>query len=177
MFTKIKKEKKYNKERGFSLVELLIYTAGMVILISVLMLMVVKIYGVYKQTTLGPRADRTGLIILDRILKDIRSGQSINLGQSFLGVPDGKVRIVTTENSSRIYKVYFLNGGRVYYQEWTEDVLLWPLSPSDMKVTKLQFEYLTTGISEGVRVEIDITFNNGDELVTKEYDGFAILRQ
>lgn len=178
MFTIIKKYKSNSKpketNKGFSLIELVIYMAGMVALVTVLILMIVQIYGLYRQITIVPRSDRIGLLTVDRIVKDIRSGQSIDIGQSSFGAPEGVLFINAAESASFIEKEFYIENGRIVYEENGDKNYL---SPADLEVTKLQFEHLTTGISEGVRVEIDITFNNGDELVTKEYDGFAILRQ
>lgn len=169
MFTKIKKANK-----GFTLVELLIYTAGLIVLVVVLVMLIVQLYGLYRQITIVPRADRVGLIVTDRIVKDIRSGRSVDLGQSDLGVADGQLYMTTNVSGTSVSKFFDLSGGRITYQEDGGTISF--LSPDDMTVTKFQFDHVTTDISDAIRVEIDITFQNGNKTVVKEYQGFATLR-
>ena len=68
-----------------------------------------------------------------------------------------------------------MENGRIVYQEngGAENFL----TPEDINITKFQLDYLTSPISEGVRVEIDVEVNKGEEIVTKEYEGFSVLRQ
>lgn len=180
MFIKIKKENKYNsakasQHKAFTLVETLVYVSMAIVIISVLSLMFVQIYGLYKEITVGPRTDRSVLLSIDRIVKDVRSGQDITLGESVFGDSDGELSILALEDGSQVNKFYFLENGRIVYQEdgGSENYL----SPSDVEITKLQFEYLTTDISESVRIEVDVNIEKGGDVETREYEGFAILRQ
>ena len=170
---KKKKNKKMNG-RGFTLVEFLIYTAGLIILVVIIAMIIVQLYGLYRQITIVPRADRVGLIVIDRIVKDIRSGRSVDLGQSDLGVSNGQLYMVTNVSGSTVDKFFDLSEGRITYQE--DGGVISFLSPSDMEITKFRFDHIVTAISDSIRVEIDITFQNGDTTVIKEYQGFATLR-
>jgi len=190
MFTKInKKEKsmpcdsedilrgensKVKNFRGFSLVEMLIYVAATAILLLVLSVIFVRVYGLYKEITLVPRTDRSALLVVDRIVKDIRSGQNINQEESSFRVDSGILDISAVESATIVKKHYALDDGRITYQEDNGAVNY--LTPSDIEVTKFKLTYLTTDISEGVRVEIDVVVPKKEEVI-KEYDGFAILRQ
>jgi hypothetical protein len=165
---------KPQRSRGFTLVELLIYTAGMVVLVSVIIMIIVQLYGLYRQITIVPRTDRVGLIVVDRIVKDIRSGRSVDLGQSDLGADDGSLYMTTDFFGTTVDKFFDLSNGRITYQE--DGGITSFLSPSDVQVTKFRFDQLTTDISQGIRVEIDITFQNGETTTIKEYQGFATLR-
>ena len=166
---------KINKRKGFTLVEVLIYSSMAVVIIGILGMMFVQIYGLYKEITIVPRTDRSLLLTVDRMVKDVRSGQSIEVGSSVFGDSNGQLYVVASENAVLVNKFYKLENGRIIYQEDAGAEQF--LTPEDITVTKLQFEYLTTPISEGVRVEIDVSVDKGDEVVTKEYDGFSILRQ
>jgi hypothetical protein len=184
MFTKIKKQEKRacpakslrtGRSGGFSLIEILLYASGMIVLVSVLILMTIQVYRIYGEVTVGPRVDRAGILTLDKIIKDIRSGKNINLSQSVMGSPDGTLYIVSSENSSNVNKIYDLDNGRITYREDAGSLNF--VTPSDMNITKFQMKYMTTPISEGVRVEITITYKDGTEIKTKEFSGFAVLRQ
>lgn len=170
MFIKIKKE-----NRAFTLVETLVYVSLAVVIIGVLSMMFVQIFGLYKEITIIPKTDRSLLIAIDRMVKDIRTGENIILENSVFGSTSGELFIDSLENGSDVDKYYFLDGGRIVYQEngGSQNYL----TSNDVFISKFQFEYLTSGISEGVRIEIDANIQKGGETVTKEYEGFAILRQ
>lgn len=180
MFIKVNKrivrsEKREAISRGVTLVETLIYSAMAAIILGILGMMFIQIYGLYKDITIEPKTDRSVLLTVDRILKDIRSGQDINLENSVFGTTPGELYISAVENAVVVSKFYKLENGQIIYQEngGNEN----NLTSADIEITKLQFEYLTTGISEGVRVEIDASIEKDGGTEIKEYEGFAILRQ
>ena len=180
MFIKVNKKIANSKQRtakskGVTLVETLIYSAMAAIILGILGMMFIQIYGLYKDITIEPKTDRSILLTVDRILKDIRSGQDINLENSVFGTTSGELYISAVEDAIIVNKFYKLENGQIIYQEDGGDEN--PLTSADVEITKLQFEYLTTGISEGVRVEIDVTFEKDEQIEIKEYEGFAILRQ
>lgn len=164
-----------SKQEGFTIVELLIYIAGMIILLTVIFGFIVQLYRLYQEITLPPRADRVGLITVDRIIKDIRSGQNIDLAGSDMGVADGAILINSLESGVSVEKFYYLDSGRIAYQEDDGDVDY--LSPSDLNVTNFRFDQLLTGVSQGIRVDLEITYTSRDGVSTKEYNGFSIMRQ
>lgn len=172
MFTKI--DKKEKGSQGFTLLELLIYATGLIILTIAMVALIVQLYGFYRQVTVVPRSDRVGLIVMDRIIKDIRSGQSIDLGKSSFGSSNGLLYLKSDVGGSIVDKLFQVVDGRILYKE--DDGAINLLSPSDIEITKFRLDQVNTDISQGVRVEIDITFQNGKETVVKEYQGFAILR-
>lgn len=178
MFIKVDQKgisEKKSEIRGFTLVETLVYSAMAIVIIGVLSMLFVNIYSLYKDITIEPRTDRSMLLTIDRLVKDVRSGQDIDLGNSVFGASDGQLLITAVENSALVQKFYKLENGRIVYQEDGGNESF--LTPSDIEVTKLQFEYLTTDISEGVRIEIDVSMPKTDNVEIKEYEGFAILRQ
>lgn len=162
-------------KKGFTLIEIIIYSAGLVMVIGVIISLLVQMYGLYNKLTTEPRVDRVGITIVDRVIKDVRSGKSIDLGQSDLNTTTGSLSINSSVDGETVLKIISFDNGRVSYQENAGDSNY--LSPDDMSITKLRFTLATSSISEAVRVDLDITYTVEQEERTKSFVGFSILRQ
>lgn len=163
-----------NKKSGFSIMELLVYAFGAVVLLASIIYLILEMYSLYKQMTVVPRVDRTGIAIVDRIVKDIRSGDTINLSESDLSVSTGQITINSKVGTNDVIKKFAYDNGRVSYQENSGTINY--LSPQDVSISKLEFIHMTTPISQSVRIDLAITYKIKDETYTKNYIGFAILR-
>src|SRR3989344_741702 len=64
--------------------------------------------------------------------------------------------------------------GRITYTE--NDGPPRELTPADITVSRLLLTYLTSPVSEGVRIELELTYEMQGLARTKTYTGFAILR-
>lgn len=160
--------------KGFSTPELLMYSVGMVLVLGAIVYLLFQMYSLYKHLTIEPRVDRVGVAIVDRITKDIRSGDSINLAQSQFNTTTGTLTINTFETELSVIKKFAYDHGRVTYQENSGTIHF--LTPDDMSVSRLYFSQANSPVSDAVRVELDITYEIDNESRTNTYTGFAILR-
>lgn len=165
---------KDNSGKGFTIIELLIYSAGMLIILSVIFYMIVNMYNFYRQLTIEPRVDRVGTIIVDRISKDIRSGRTVDLSQSQFNSSTGNITIESKSGSTDIVKSFNYDSGRLTYQEDSGSVNF--LSPSDMSISRFYFTHLESPISEAIKIELRIDYQLGEETRSKDFNGFVILR-
>jgi hypothetical protein len=170
MFTII--NKKIN--RGFSTIELLIYSVGMVTILSVIFYLIMNMYSYYRLLTIEPRVNRIGVIVLDRVAKEIRTGRSIDLSQSQFNITTGNIFINAKSGSINTTKQFNYENGRITYRENLGTINF--LTPKDMSVSRFYFNHLKSPISEGVRIELDITYQVNKETLTKKFNGFIILR-
>ena len=161
-------------KKGFTTIELIIYSVGMVIVLGAIIYMLFQMYTLYKHLTIEPRVDRVGIAIVDRITKDIRSGDSINLAQSQFNVTTGNITVDSFENEIAVIKKFNYISGRVTYQENSGTVNY--LSPDDISVSRFYFSQATSSVSQAVRIELDITYEMDSASKTKTYTGFSILR-
>jgi hypothetical protein len=154
---------------------MLFYALGMVIILGSIIFLIVNLYSLYKELTITPRVDRVGITIVDRIVKDIRTGDAINLSESNLGTATGNITINSKEASVDVIKKFnFEESARITYQE--NDGVIGFLSPQDMYISRLRFDQVAADISQGIRVDLEISYNTRDGLKTKNFVGFAILR-
>lgn len=162
-------------QKGFSLLELLIYVAGMLALGAVMIVLIVQFYGLYREIVSIPRADRTGLLVMDRITKDIRSGDALDALNSQFGTTNGEIEFDVEESGDVIEKRYFVQDGIVKYQE--DGGAVTNVTPKDLYVSNFNFALVTTEVSTAIRLTMELQFqaNNGTD--TRAYTGFAILRE
>ncbi len=161
------------KNRGFSLVETLVYSAGVLLLVGAIVTMLVNIYRWYDQATTIPRIDGVGITTVDRFVRDIRTGESITTGSSSFGTTLGSTTIVSIVNGASITKAYRVQNGRIYY---TENGTGSYISPSNAYVSKFLLTQITTPISAGMRVELELTYSLRGASTTRAYSGAAIMR-
>jgi hypothetical protein len=137
--------------------------------------MVVQFYGVYKEIVAIPRADRTGLLIIDRITKEIRSADQIDMLESQFNTTNGQLDLNFIEESTIIEKKFFVENGIAKYQENNETPL--NLNSKDFTVSNFNFSLVQTPVSEAVRFTMELQFQTRNATETKSYTGFAILRE
>jgi hypothetical protein len=160
--------------RGFTLVETLIYAAGAVVLIAAIAVVMANMYRWYDQATITPRVDQTGVAIVDRIVRDVRTGQSINSGSSSFGTNIGSLSLNSKVNSTTVVKLYDVLNGRIRYTENSGAAAY--ISPSGMYATKFKLTQTDTLISKGIHVDLDITYSVRGASTTRSFSGEAIMR-
>ncbi len=164
-----------SKQKGFTLLELLLYMSGLLVLGTVIIMLIVQFYSLYKEMVASPRADRTGLLIVDRITKEIRSADEIDMLQSEFNTTDGVLKIRTLEDETTVEKTFSIEEGVAKYQvdeEGVED-----LSSDDFFVSNFNFDHIQTPVSDAVRFTMELQYQSQNATQTRSYTGFAILRE
>jgi hypothetical protein len=169
----IKHTHQYTK--GFTLIEFLIYIAGLLVLGSILSMLIVQFYSIYKEIVSIPRADRTGLLLVDRITKEIRSADQIDVLESQFGVTGGVLDLDSITDSVTTEKKFYVENGIAKYQEDSDSPI--NLSSKDFTVSNFNFTFLQTPVSDAVRFDLELQFQTKNATETKSYTGFAILRE
>ena len=169
-YIKISKKEK----NGFTLVEALFYAAGVVLLLGAIVAMLFYSYSWYLVATTVPRVDREGILLVSRIAEDLRAGESINVGQSLLEIPEGAISIDSKINYINFNKYYVLQNGRIIYKENGGEIKY--LSSENMNISQLKFFRILTPVSEAMRFELGITYATKDGTKTNTYSDMVILR-
>lgn len=169
------KIKNTSKEKGFTLLELLLYVSGLLILGTVIITLTVQFYSLYKEIVAAPRADRTALLIVDRITKEIRSANQINMSESHFNTTNGVLDIVAVEDSLTVEKKFFIENGIAKYQKNNEEAD--DISSDDFIVSNFSFNYVPTPISQAIKFNLELQYQAQHATQTKSYTGFAIVRE
>ncbi|MES2314661.1 MAG: hypothetical protein V4524_01860 [Patescibacteria group bacterium] len=162
------------KNKGFTLLETIIYAAGLILLLGAMLTLLFTTYNWYRNATIGSRVDQVGTTLADRIERDIRTGQSIDTTNTAFATSSGTLSLNALVNSSNIVKRYALTSGRISYQE--NSGALQYLSPTDITVTRFYLKDILTGVSEAVKFNIDITYSTKTGTTTRTYSDVSIMR-
>lgn len=166
--------KKISKNKGFTLVETLIYAVGMVLLLGVIASLVYYMYNWYQYATISSKVDQVGLTIMDRVVKDIRTGKDIDFGQSVFNNANGVIDVDAKVGGSIISKKFSVQNQRIMYQEngGTAEYL----TPPNMSITSFYLKNITASTSKSVHIDLQITFNTRSGTNTHSYSGLSVLR-
>ena len=157
------------------MLELVMYVAGLLVLGAVMIAIIVQFYGLYREIIAIPRADRTALSLMDRLTKEIRSGDELDSLNSQFGTTTGAIEFDVSDEGVDMTKRYFVQNGIVKYQE--DGGTATNITPKDLYVSNFNFALVTTDVSEAVRFTLEIQFQASSGIETRAYSGFAILRE
>lgn len=157
------------------MVEVLVYAVGVVLLVGAIATFLFYMYDWYRTATIAPRVDQTALEFATKFEEDLRAGTSITAAASAFNTALGSTTIVSTANSLSTTTTYALVNGRIAWRQNGGSVAY--LTPSDMTVTALYLNEITTAESVALRYEIDIAYRTRSGTTTNIYNGLAILRQ
>lgn len=161
-------------KKGFTTIELVVYSAGMIALLAAIVTLIVFMYSTYRDSTIGPRVDTVGISITDRITKDIRTGVSFNIDESQFGVATGALSLNAQSGETLLTKYIALQSGRIVYQEDGGEVFY--LTPDDLSVSSFILTSISTPVSEAIHFTIGIDYISRGESITRTYSGASILR-
>lgn len=161
-------------QKGFTLIELVVYIAGLVMLSTVMALLIVQFYMLYKEIIAIPRADRTGLLVVDRITKEIRSADKIDTIQSQFGTTNGVLSLYKKNDDIDSTERFYIENSKIMN---TTDDKTESITSTDFDVTNLNFISVQTPVSQGIKFTIELQFKTRKGLETKSYTGFALLRE
>ena len=171
MFLIIKK----NKQRGFSIIEALLYVVLLAIVTSVIVQMLISLSGVYKNIKLTRELESSGTIVMESILSEVRNASNVVLAESVFGVDLGTLTLSGIDPNDVAYELSFdvsSSTVRVAKDGAT------PIALSSMSATTsiLTFTYVSNSHAQGVRVILQMSGVAGSSYQNKKFYGFAVLR-
>ncbi len=163
------------KTTGFTLIETLFYVVGAAVFLALIVTMFTSTRDWYRTAIIYPRVNYDGSTIVTRIGSDIRSGVTLNSAQNVFATTTGAIGINGLDASrTAVTHRYYVQNGRIKYQRnggIVEDV-----SPANLYVSKMRFDQVTSPISTGVRLELNLDYATENGTTTKSYSSFSILR-
>lgn len=161
--------------KGMSILETLIYTAILTAVIFMIFKSVTSTIVIHRSVKLSQTLESSGIVSMERILREIRNANSIDIAGSSFGVSPGSLKLRGTDEDGIDYTVTFdvsLGVIRITKDTGTPD----SLTSSAISINSLVFRRVSNSNSEAVRVEA--SFVGGSASTTKDLDlyGFAVLR-
>lgn len=166
---------KKNRNRGTSLVEMVLYIVLLTLVTGIIVQMLVAMGGVYRNIKLTRELESSGTIAMEQMLREIRNSSSVVVGGSVLGASPGTLVISGTDESQNSYQVAFsVESGTLQISKNGETPTA--LTSSPVSVSYLMFNRVANTNSEGVRVELEVSGNAGSVSKSQKFYGFAVLR-
>ena len=138
--------------KGFSLVETVIYIGLMIVLLASLMYSIYQSSMSYKSLQTTRDVEESAISIIESIQQSASNATSIDGNNTLFNNASGSIAFMSNGTTTKIY----LSGNRVYLDE---NGVINPLSLSDVDVTNLTLRPMPSGIKIELTIN-DINFYN-----------------
>lgn len=165
------KNKQSFKNRGFSLIEVLVYISILTLVLSIIIGSLITMAQIQERVIAGKAVDRSAVVALDRLLREVRLSDSIDIANSVFDVSES-VLSVEREDVSGLLKFYVLND--VFYLEKEGET--YQLINKKVVVEDFFVNRVSSGESEAVRINLVLSYPYSDGSVEQSFYVTAILR-
>ncbi len=166
-------QKKKN-EKGFSLVETIIYIGLMSLILFCLISLISSATRTYLFLKSSRNIERSAINVMDSLNDKTNTSSKIDIPNTVFDNATGSISLILySGNNSTTNRIYLSNGQVM----WSKNgVLLGPLSLSDVRVTSLTFRNMTNSTFNGFKVEMTIDNGTSSEKYISEdfYDSFIL---
>jgi type II secretory pathway pseudopilin PulG len=163
-------------QRGYSLVESVIYIGILAAMMGVVFHMLVGIAHSREKVNAAQRVTASAITSLDRLTRELKSARRINTASSTLGVHPGKLVLESNFDDGTARVVEFsLVSGVLYLKE--NGIDQGPLTQNNARVTTLIFTRSSISTNESVRVEIRLESGTSTTYKSERFYTTAVLRQ
>lgn len=160
--------KKYTK--GFSLIEMIVYVSILSVIFVIVVNTLLIVSRSYSSIKISLDINNSATVSVERMIREIRKANSVNLAQSTLDSNPGRLVLNTTDDAGLPLIVDFyleddtlkLKEGGVFSGDLTDGV----------DVTNLVFRSISNGTSEAIKIEMELS--NGSK--NKIFYNTAVLR-
>jgi type II secretory pathway pseudopilin PulG len=161
-------------EAGFSLVELIVYTAIMTIVVSSLTLTGVSLLRTFGYMQASADVAETATVALERITREVRFAYNVDTGASTLLVSPGVLVLGTTDESGNPTTITItLDSGRIWMTQGGG--VPSPLTRDSVEITNLVFTHTVGTHTQAVRIDMTAERTTRDLTITKEFRTFVVL--
>lgn len=164
-----------NMKKGFSLIEMLIYIGLMVLLLGVIVSTMLSITKSYKQASYTRLVESTGLNVLDRLTREIKNADSINVAQSSFGSNPGRITLNGTDSLGVAYTTEFYVESNVLKIK-ENGVFSGQITPTSTPVSSFVLRYIDTPTNDAVKIEMTLQAGTSTYLRSDNFYGTASLR-
>ena len=165
-------------KKGISLLETIIYIAILAVMVAVVVNTVLITTTAFGKSRVKRNVAVQGGAALERILREVRLANNVDVAGSVLGVHPGRLRLDTTVSSSdetpTTREVFLTSSTIMMLTSGSSDAAL----TADAEITNLVFYFIEAAeTSEAVRVEMTITGSVGQTTTSQNFYGTAVLRR
>lgn len=167
---------KTNKEKGYSLVELIIYASLMAMIVAIIAYITNILFVANSTVRATRRVENSSIIATDRMIREIRAASGASLVQSApidSSYFDELTLTIPTESGTRTTRFYIENE-KIMVDE--NGVQSGPITLAKVRATSLRFFQLSTTTSQAIKFEFVIMGPASTPSVSEKFYGTAVLR-
>lgn len=170
------------KNRGYSLIEAIFYIAIASVLFSSVIYGLGSVLAQYKRAKGISNVEKTAIIAMDRMIREIRSATSVDTSSSCLFDPPlidgcdpelGILKLNKMVNGTLNAVRFYVTDGRIMVEE--NGIETGPLTSSKVTIDYLKFRRSATSTGETLRVELSV-MPTGEDTMIKNFQNTAVLR-
>jgi len=163
------------QKKGFAIVEMLIYVGITALVITLMCYLIVSITNssgpIKLNKDLAVNADNT----IGRMMLEIRNAASIDTGSSVLDATPGTLKLNTADSSEAATTIeFYLQNDAIMAKEGTGVGV--SLMATGTKALSLIFRRISTGRSEGVKIETQLETTVRQRVKKEHFFGTAVIR-
>ncbi len=154
------------------MVEVLIYMTILTVILSILIGSLIMVAHVQERVIAGKALDRSAVVALDRILREVRLSDSIDRIVAVFDDPES-VLAVNSESVTGVIRFYVSEEGSLYVEKEGGSHRL---THRDTEVQVFRVEEIDAGETEAVKVELTLSHSYSSGSIVQSFYVTAILR-
>lgn len=173
----LKTYKGYKNQKAMSLVEVLVYMSLLIVLLAAIINSILVLTTHYRAVKSTREIEDSGIAVLDRMTRDIRSADDILTDNSVFGVSPGTLTIVSRDaatgySTTTVFRVE--NEKVVVYEN---GVLVGPLSKQSVAIVGFTLRLVDTANADAIKIELSMQSDQAaPNIVSKNFYSTVIMR-
>lgn len=139
---------------GLTILEIVIYFSMLAVLTVVVISSLMSLFKSYSVIKLHQNIETSAIQIMDKLTRDIRDSDSIALGESSFGIPQGAVALNITNNSVTDTYKYYATSSTVKYSK--NGVFVGDLTQPGVVVNSFTMYYINGTSTQAIKVELNL---------------------
>lgn len=165
------------RTRGIALIESLFYVAILVLLVSAAVSTLIALNTSYGNIRSAESIGSSARIALDRIVKEVRLASSIDASNSAFATSTGRLSLMTTDASGAPATIeFFLSTSTRAVRVKENGVDTGRLTADSARATSFALRQIQTPVSEGVRIELELSSGYGTRTRSETFYATSVLR-
>jgi len=159
------------KVAGFTLIEMLIYVAFLVVVLTVIINSFLILVRSQDQVRASRALEHSASLALDRLIREVRLSDGLSLSESEFGIDEGVLTLTRSDGGEVVFSV---DGGALTVA--IDGGLPVALTHPRVEVERFYLESIETQRSEGVKVELSLQVVYQDGLIEQTFYTTALSR-
>lgn len=158
------------KQKGFSLLEMLIYVAILAFLMVTVVATLITMTRSYSILKVSKNLNHAAIVSLERMTREIRGASSVVVGQSTLDASPGRLYLQVGTDTTEFY----LDAGMLKVN--VNGVYQGPLTTADVAINSLIFTLSTTTESEAIKIDLMMESGVNERHKREQFQSTVVLR-